>query len=47
VDPTAASPESWATNEVHVYRFQVTQQNNALAQGKNATQTFTWEARNE
>jgi hypothetical protein len=47
VDPTSGSPESWTPSEVHVYKFQVTQQNNPLAQGKNATQTFTWEARNQ
>ena len=47
VDPTSSSPESWSTNEVHVYRFQVTLQNNTAAQGKNATQSFTWEARNQ
>ena len=46
VDPTAGSPESWTTNEAHVYKIQVTLQNNAAAAGKNATQVFTWEARN-
>jgi hypothetical protein len=46
-DPTAGSPETWSTNEKHVYRIQVTLQNNAAAAGKNATQNFTWEARNQ
>jgi predicted ribosomally synthesized peptide with SipW-like signal peptide len=46
VDPTSGTPESWATLESHVYQIQVTVQDNDLAQGKNATQTFTWEARN-
>lgn len=45
VDPTSGSPEAWTNGEAHAYRFDVTLQNNTLAQGKNATQTFTWEAR--
>jgi hypothetical protein len=47
VDPTSGSPESWTTGEVHVYRFDVTVQSNFAAQGKNAAQTFRWEARNQ
>jgi hypothetical protein len=47
VDPTAGTPETWTTNEKHVYRIQVTLQNNAAAAGKNATQDFTWEARSQ
>lgn len=47
VDPTSGSPESWATGEVHVYRFDVTLQQNFGAQGKDATQVFRWEARNQ
>lgn len=47
VDPTSGSPESWTTGEVHVYRFQVTLQNNAAAAGLGAGQTFSWEARNQ
>jgi hypothetical protein len=47
VDPTSGSPESWATNEKHVYRVQVTLQNNSAAAGKSTTQDFTWEARNQ
>jgi len=47
VDPTSGSPESWTPNEVHVYRVDVTLQQNFAAQTLNATQTFTWEARNQ
>lgn len=46
VDPTSGSPEAWTNGEVHAYRFDITLQNNTAAQGKNAGQTFTWEARN-
>ena len=45
VDAPSAT-ETWTTNEVHTYRFAWTVADNDLAQGKNATQTFTWEARN-
>lgn len=45
-DPTGGSPEVWTNGESHAYRFQVTVQDNSAAQGLNATQTFTWEARN-
>ena len=47
VDPVAASPESWTTSEVHSYRFEVSLQDTDAAQGKTASQTFTWEARNQ
>jgi hypothetical protein len=47
VDPLAGSPESWTAGEVHVYKIDVTLQNNFLAQNKDATQTFRWEARNQ
>jgi hypothetical protein len=47
VDPLAASPESWTNAEVHVYRFDVTLQAHFGAQGLDATQTFSWEARNQ
>ena len=47
VDPTSGSPESWAGGEAHVYRFDVTLQQNFAAQTLNATQTFSWEARNQ
>lgn len=46
VDPTPGSPESWTNGETHTYKFVVSVQDNNSAQGKNATQTFTWEARN-
>ena len=46
VDPTSGSPESWTNGEAHAYKFQVTLQDNNNAQGKNATQQFTWEAQN-
>jgi hypothetical protein len=47
VDPLSGSPESWTTGEDHVYKLQVTVQNNFAAQNKDATQTFRWEARNQ
>jgi len=47
VDPTSGSPETWTNGETHAYRFQVTLQNNTAAQGLNASQVFTWEARNQ
>ena len=46
-DPTTASPETWSTGEIHVYKLEVTLQSDLAAQGKDATQTFTWEARNQ
>ncbi len=45
VDPVAASPESWTNGEKHSYKFVVTVQNNDAAQGKSASQQFTWDAR--
>ena len=45
VDPVAASPESWTAGEKHAYKFVVTVQDNDAAQGKTASQQFTWEAR--
>jgi Rieske Fe-S protein len=47
VDPKAATPESWTTNEVHSYKFAITVQDNNAAQGLTASAAFTWEARNE
>jgi predicted ribosomally synthesized peptide with SipW-like signal peptide len=47
VDPLSGTPESWTNGEAHAYKLQVTVQDNDAAIGKNATQTFTWEARNE
>jgi hypothetical protein len=46
LDPLPGTPETWTTNEIHVYRLTVTLQDNNAAQGLNATQKFTWEARN-
>jgi len=45
VDAEAATPETWSTNEKRSYEFVVTVQDDDAAQGKNATQQFTWEAR--
>ena len=45
VDPVASSPESWTNGEKHAYRFVVTVQNDDNAQGKTASQQFTWDAR--
>jgi camelysin-like metallo-endopeptidase len=36
----------WTAGEAHAYRFTVSLQNNAAAQGRSATATFRWEARN-
>ena len=47
VDPLSGSPESWTTGEVHVYRFDVTLQQDFAAQTLDAAQTFSWEARNQ
>lgn len=47
VDATTATPESWTTGEARAYRFDVTLADNDAAQGKDATQVFTWEARNQ
>jgi hypothetical protein len=47
VDPQSGSPESWTTGEAHVYRIDVTLQNDFAAQNKDAAQTFRWEARNQ
>jgi hypothetical protein len=45
VDPTSGSPESWTNPENHAYKFTVAVADNDSAQGLNASQTFTWEAR--
>jgi hypothetical protein len=42
VDPNA----TWATSEAHVFRFAFTIANDNNAQGKSASASFTWEARN-
>lgn len=46
VDPTSGTPETWTNGETHAYKIRVTVQNNNSAQGLNASQEFTWEARN-
>jgi predicted ribosomally synthesized peptide with SipW-like signal peptide len=46
VDPSSGSPEAWTTDEHHVYKLQITVGDNRAAEGKDVTQTFTWEARN-
>jgi hypothetical protein len=45
VDPTPSVPESWEQGEAHAYQFTITINDDNLAQGKNATQEFIWEAR--
>lgn len=47
VDATAASPETWTTNESRSYRFSVTLASDATAQGKSGGATFVWETRNQ
>lgn len=47
VDPPSGPPEFWTSGEAHVYRIQVTLQSNPAAEGKDAGQAFTWEARNQ
>jgi hypothetical protein len=46
IEDPSATRETWSTGEKHAYRFEVLLQSDDLAQGKTATQTFTWEARN-
>jgi len=46
VDPTSGSPATWSTSDAHSYKFVVSLQNNASAQGLSSTASFTWEARN-
>jgi hypothetical protein len=45
LDPTPGSPEDWTHPEDHVYKFEITLQDDNSAQGLSATQVFTWEAR--
>jgi predicted ribosomally synthesized peptide with SipW-like signal peptide len=47
VDPPSGGPESWTNGESHVYKLEVALRHNLAAQGLNATQAFTWEARNQ
>ena len=46
VDPTSGAPETWTTGEFHDYMFVVTVGESDGGQGKTASQTFIWEARN-
>jgi hypothetical protein len=46
-DNATGSGETWTSPEVHAYKLEVTLQNNLAAQGKSATASFTWEARNQ
>lgn len=46
VDPKAATPETWTTNENHSYKFVISLDDNTAAQGLSASADFTWEARN-
>jgi predicted ribosomally synthesized peptide with SipW-like signal peptide len=47
VDPKAATPRTWTTNEAHSYKFVVTLADDNNAQTLNGGATFTWEARNQ
>jgi Concanavalin A-like lectin/glucanases superfamily len=47
IDARAADPETWSNNESHVYKIQMTIGDDNAAAGKDATQGFTWEARNQ
>lgn len=46
-DPHVDAAATWTDGEAHVYRFEVTLQDNDAAQGLTATQRFTWEARSK
>jgi predicted ribosomally synthesized peptide with SipW-like signal peptide len=43
-DPTSGAPETWSEGEDHAYRIEVSVKDDNDAQGKTASQTFTWEA---
>jgi len=47
VDPKAATPATWVTNDAHWYRFVVSVDDNNSAQGLTGGASFTWEARNQ
>jgi predicted ribosomally synthesized peptide with SipW-like signal peptide len=47
VDPPSGGPESWTNGESHVYKLEIQLRHNLAAQGLNATQQFTWEARSQ
>jgi predicted ribosomally synthesized peptide with SipW-like signal peptide len=46
-DPPSGGPESWTNGESHVYQLEISLRHNLAAQGLNAAQEFTWEARNQ
>jgi hypothetical protein len=43
-DPTTASPATWTNGTIRAYRIQLAVGDNRSYEGKNATQSFTWEA---
>lgn len=45
VDPVPGAPEPWTDGERHAYRLTVGVLDDDAAQGRSATQSFTWEAR--
>lgn len=44
-DPTTASPATWSNGTIRAYRIQLAVGDNRSYEGKNVTQSFTWEAR--
>lgn len=44
-DPKLSGLETWTTGEAHAYRFALTVNDTNSAQGLDATEAFTWEAR--
>jgi hypothetical protein len=46
IDDAPGAADTWTNGENHAYKFVVTVQNDGAAQGLNASQVFTWEARN-
>jgi hypothetical protein len=46
-DPPSGGPATWTAGTKRVYRLEVALQSDFAAQNKDATQTFTWEARNQ
>lgn len=45
-DPAPATPETWTTSEARTYRIRITLAADPAAQGRSATASFVWEARN-
>lgn len=46
LDPTAGTPETWATGEAHAYRFDVTVTADPAGQGRTGTLRFGFQAAN-